>query len=60
MDGANIEVVQLFSVFHDSYRTNEGIDDGHGERGGDLALGNCRLCWSIPRYNFMKSPGKVA
>ena len=36
--GANVEVVQLFAIFHDSCRTNEGIDDGHGECGGDLAL----------------------
>lgn len=34
----NIEVVQLFAIFHDSCRTNEGIDDGHGQRGGNLAL----------------------
>ncbi len=36
--GANIEVVQLFAIFHDSCRVSEGYDDGHGERGGDLAL----------------------
>ncbi len=35
--GAKIEVVQLFAVFHDSRRINEGHDDGHGERGADLA-----------------------
>lgn len=35
--GANIEVVQLFAVLHDSRRMNEGIDDGHGRRGADLA-----------------------
>ena len=29
--------VQLFAVFHDSRRINEGQDDGHGERGADLA-----------------------
>jgi len=36
--GANIEVVQLFAVFHDSRRVNEDVDDGHGQRGADLAL----------------------
>ncbi len=36
--GANAEVVQLFAIFHDSRRVNEGCDDGHGERGGDSAL----------------------
>ena len=35
---ANIEIVQLFAIFHDSRRVNEGIDEGHGQRGGDLAL----------------------
>ena len=35
--GANVEVVQLFAVFHDSRRINEGIDDDHGRRGADLA-----------------------
>lgn len=37
--GANIHVVQLFAIFHDSCRVNEGTDDGHGKRGGELALG---------------------
>ena len=36
--GANIEVVQLFAVFHDSRRVNEGVDDGHGKRGAELAV----------------------
>lgn len=35
---ANVEVVQLFAIFHDACRVSEGYDDGHGERGGDLAL----------------------
>ena len=35
--GANVDVVQLFAVFHDSRRRNEGIDDQHGQRGADLA-----------------------
>lgn len=35
---ANLEVVQLFAIFHDSCRVNEGTDYGHGERGGNLAL----------------------
>jgi uncharacterized protein len=33
---ATIEVVQLFAVFHDSRRVNEGVDDGHGKRGAKL------------------------
>ncbi len=35
--GANKTVVQLFSVFHDSCRYNEGEDPQHGPRGGELA-----------------------
>jgi uncharacterized protein len=35
--GAKTHVVELFAVFHDSQRINEGIDDGHGRRGADLA-----------------------
>ena len=27
--GANLEVVQLFAIFHDSRRISEGVDDGH-------------------------------
>jgi uncharacterized protein len=35
--GAKRDVVELFAVFHDSQRINEGIDDGHGRRGAELA-----------------------
>jgi len=34
---ANIEVVQLFAIFHDARRINENVDDGHGKRGAELA-----------------------
>jgi uncharacterized protein len=34
---ANIEVVQLFAIFHDARRVNENVDDGHGKRGAELA-----------------------
>jgi len=37
LTGAEIEVVQLFAVFHDSRRVNEGWDDGHGRRGAEFA-----------------------
>ena len=30
--GARTHVVELFAVFHDSQRINEGIDDGHVQR----------------------------
>jgi uncharacterized protein len=35
--GAQREIVELFAVFHDSRRINEGVDDGHGRRGSELA-----------------------
>ena len=35
--GADLEVVALFSVFHDSCRVNEGWDLDHGRRGTELA-----------------------
>jgi HD superfamily phosphodiesterase len=35
--GANVEVVSLFAVFHDSRRINECTDHDHGLRGADFA-----------------------
>ena len=37
MTGARMRVVELFAVFHDSQRINEGIDKDHGRRGAMLA-----------------------
>jgi uncharacterized protein len=37
-EGVNARVVQLFSVFHDSQRTNEGSDKNHGSRSAELAV----------------------
>jgi len=36
--GANVEVLDLFAVFHDSKRVNDGRDNDHGKRGADFAL----------------------
>ena len=36
--GADIEVVALFAVLHDSRRRNESVDSGHGDRGAALAV----------------------
>ena len=36
--GVNSKVVQLFSIFHDSQRRNENIDEYHGSRGAQLVL----------------------
>ena len=35
--GADADVVELFALFHDSRRLNDGSDDGHGLRGGECA-----------------------
>jgi uncharacterized protein len=35
--GADIDVVRLFAIFHDSQRVSEGTDDEHGRRGAELA-----------------------
>ncbi len=35
--GANLTVVRLFALFHDSRREDDGSDDGHGARGADFA-----------------------
>ncbi len=34
---ANLAVVQLFAIFHDAKRRNEGRDHGHGRRGAEYA-----------------------
>lgn len=34
---AKVEVIELFSVFHDACRLNEHDDEFHGQRGADLA-----------------------
>ncbi len=36
-NGADLEIVQLFAVLHDSCRINEGFDDGHGARAAAFA-----------------------
>ncbi|MFL6546620.1 MAG: hypothetical protein ACJ8LM_15770 [Candidatus Udaeobacter sp.] len=35
--GANVEIVRLFALFHDSRRMNDGWDPGHGTRGAEFA-----------------------
>lgn len=37
LTGADIEIVSLFAVLHDSRRFNEGRDHGHGNRGAEFA-----------------------
>lgn len=37
LNNANLQVVQLFAVFHDAKRINDGNDPGHGRRGAEFA-----------------------
>jgi uncharacterized protein len=50
--GANIEVVQLFAIFHDARRVNEGSDDGHGERGAEPAAAFRGEWFDLPDDDF--------
>jgi uncharacterized protein len=49
---ANIAVVQLFAVFHDSCRVNEAVDPGHGQRGADLAAEIRGNLFNLPDADF--------
>lgn len=35
--GANLQIVSLFALFHDSKRVNESTDPEHGQRGAEFA-----------------------
>jgi len=50
--GANLDVVVLFALFHDSRRVNEDYDEGHGQRGAELARKmRASLPW-LPEADF--------
>jgi len=36
-NNADLELLELFALFHDSQRTNDSVDHGHGKRGANLA-----------------------
>lgn len=46
--GADIVVVRLFALFHDSKRTNDGPDIVHGARGAEFA----KTCFEEHRLNI--------
>jgi uncharacterized protein len=50
--GANVEVVQLFAVFHDSKRINDVRDPGHGQRGAEFAGKLRGQVFDIPDHEF--------
>ena len=49
---ANVEVVRLFAVFHDSRRVNEITDPGHGQRGADFAAELRGKLFDLPDHDF--------
>jgi len=50
--GADVVVVRLFAVFHDSQRVNESKDDGHGVRGAEFAASLRGSLFDIPDAAF--------
>ena len=50
--GANLDVVVLFALFHDARRVNEDQDDGHGQRGAELARQMRASLPSLPDSEF--------
>lgn len=50
--GANVDVVQLFAVFHDSRRVNECTDPDHGRRAADFAAELRGQVFDLPEHDF--------
>ena len=50
--GANVDVIKLFAVFHDSKRVNEVVDPGHGQRGADFAAELRGRLFDLPDDDF--------
>jgi uncharacterized protein len=52
LTGANVELIRLFAVFHDSRRENDGTDPDHGRRGADLAAALRGRLFDLSDDNF--------
>lgn len=50
--GANVEVVTLFAVLHDSRRVNEWDDPGHGPRAAEFAATLRGRLFELPEHEF--------
>jgi uncharacterized protein len=50
--GADLTVVRLFALFHDSQRENDGWDVGHGERGAKFAASLRGVAFELPDEQF--------
>lgn len=51
-NGAVVEVVRLFALFHDCRRVNDGRDDRHGERGAAYAEELRGTLFDLPDAHF--------
>jgi len=52
--GADVEVVRLFAVLHDSQRMNEAFDPGHGPRAAEFARELRGLLFDLTDDNFRR------
>jgi uncharacterized protein len=52
LTGADRDVVTLFALFHDSRRIDDGNDDGHGQRGAELAAELRGVVYDLPDVKF--------
>lgn len=50
--GADVNVVTLFALFHDSRRIDDGEDYGHGGRGAELAAELRGVVYDLPDPQF--------
>jgi uncharacterized protein len=51
-NGANVYVVRLFAVFHDSQRVNDSVDSGHGKRGAEYAASLRGILFNLSDEHF--------
>ncbi len=52
LNNANLKVVQLFALFHDSRRVSDGQDPEHGLRGAEFAASLQGALFSLDRDDF--------
>jgi len=50
--GADMGIVRLFALFHDSRRQNDYKDDGHGRRGAEFAVSLRNKYFSLSDEDF--------
>jgi uncharacterized protein len=51
-NGAIVDVVRLFAVFHDSRRENDGVDSEHGKRGAAYAASLRGILFDLSDEHF--------